>query len=1222
MKIAHSLPAVLSEAAKSGIGLVHVTNMEDSIQNAYGPSYFDYLFLNLKQNEKCGCFDVNECTAHTDLCHKMAACKNTAGSYTCTCPPYLVGDGRVEGTGCNKDECGKCASGTQCLDGSSCTCDVGTAGTGLLCPKSSAVIPLSVPRNSHSNLCDDETWNAVSSFTFDSIDTTIIVELDVNNAPDYVACLAMMKEQNVTILHEESLWNGFKVKDIVQARIQRVMESFGAYVDGIYYSNTPNDLFSEYGNIDYFADIVRVAKEQRRAFRIGVDVWDTDWSVKILSGEMADSVGVQIPKVDWAIVFRSNYDDWYQDCSVFAEGPFCPNHLMEANSVRDIENAIAEGKIASEQLVAWIFNANPDDFEKMFRKAHDSNIGSLFVTNGDRYSPIELGRWDDYLNSLKGLWPHCGCYDLNECADGEHDCLDGELCVNNHGGYSCFDPMAFRIQRARASPICSTQCDLNAQCKYGACQCKAGYSGMGIDCNASTQLNSLVIPIRKSPKIQSGVCVDSYWKEIAELEKATVILEIVSEHWMACIEMLHQNGIKVFAKIAGQNGKFKRMFAYLKSKVDDLQSTYKGMVNPFFVDPGATYETDWMYDTIEYSRKKNLKVGIQGSDAEWSINCVKVKKLDLVVVFKGRYRKLVDNCGEVGPGPFCGMGAQGQALSRDLMQAVSAGELQSEIFATIVYNANTRDIDTIVTLNDAFKLNGIFITEKPYFNSQKPLFWKKILHRIGLSEDNVRLRESGEDCGCVDIDECATNYDDCDDNASCVNTNGGFECECNAGFDGDGTVCMDINLCTKGLHNCDKYAECTDLGSSFECNCMEGFEGDGIECTDMNECADNPCDDYADCSNTIGSYSCSCHDGYIGNSKECSDVDECASGMHNCDPNATCFNTAGSFNCTCKIGFIGTGSNCVDIDECTSKEEFCATEAICANSIGSFSCSCPSGFTGDGKEICERDACNFCHELASCADDRSSCYCPEGTAGPGTQCSASRIVVPIQKIPLVSYKSSVCVDEYWQSIAQLGYQASVIVTFPSETWIPCMKILRESGADVYVAINARKSQFSNMFNYFSKQIISIQITYGEAVNGVYIFNPGNGGFSPSFYPDVLRLAKGKGLKFGVETYRVPFDVNTVRMADLVVVFKDVVDKFKSGCGVHGVGPFCQRSVITTSQVMRIEADIKSGIIPKEKIAAMVFGVASSETNSIIEANQNSIVGSVRKTFVIDVINKY
>ena len=52
MKIAHSLPAVLSEAAKSGIGLVHVTNMEDSIQNAYGPSYFDYLFLNLKQNEK------------------------------------------------------------------------------------------------------------------------------------------------------------------------------------------------------------------------------------------------------------------------------------------------------------------------------------------------------------------------------------------------------------------------------------------------------------------------------------------------------------------------------------------------------------------------------------------------------------------------------------------------------------------------------------------------------------------------------------------------------------------------------------------------------------------------------------------------------------------------------------------------------------------------------------------------------------------------------------------------------------------------------------------------------------------------------------------------------------------------------------------------------------------------------------------------------------------
>ena len=41
----------------------------------------------------------------------------------------------------------------------------------------------------------------------------------------------------------------------------------------------------------------------------------------------------------------------------------------------------------------------------------------------------------------------------------------------------------------------------------------------------------------------------------------------------------------------------------------------------------------------------------------------------------------------------------------------------------------------------------------------------------------------------IDIDECASELDNCHENATCNNTFGSFECTCNAGFDGDGVNC-------------------------------------------------------------------------------------------------------------------------------------------------------------------------------------------------------------------------------------------------------------------------------------------------------------------------------------------------------------------------------------------------------------------------------------------------
>ena len=41
----------------------------------------------------------------------------------------------------------------------------------------------------------------------------------------------------------------------------------------------------------------------------------------------------------------------------------------------------------------------------------------------------------------------------------------------------------------------------------------------------------------------------------------------------------------------------------------------------------------------------------------------------------------------------------------------------------------------------------------------------------------------------------------------------------------------DIDECTLGLNNCDDNATCTDTEGSFFCTCNVGYTGDGVNCT-------------------------------------------------------------------------------------------------------------------------------------------------------------------------------------------------------------------------------------------------------------------------------------------------------------------------------------------------------------------------------------------------------
>ena len=42
------------------------------------------------------------------------------------------------------------------------------------------------------------------------------------------------------------------------------------------------------------------------------------------------------------------------------------------------------------------------------------------------------------------------------------------------------------------------------------------------------------------------------------------------------------------------------------------------------------------------------------------------------------------------------------------------------------------------------------------------------------------------------MDECSTNTDNCDGNATCTNNAGNFTCTCNTGYEGNGLSCTGL----------------------------------------------------------------------------------------------------------------------------------------------------------------------------------------------------------------------------------------------------------------------------------------------------------------------------------------------------------------------------------------------------------------------------------------------
>ncbi|KAF6087537.1 CD93 molecule [Phyllostomus discolor] len=129
-----------------------------------------------------------------------------------------------------------------------------------------------------------------------------------------------------------------------------------------------------------------------------------------------------------------------------------------------------------------------------------------------------------------------------------------------------------------------------------------------------------------------------------------------------------------------------------------------------------------------------------------------------------------------------------------------------------------------------------------------------------------------------------------------------YTCHCPQGYQLDSTQqnCVDLDECQDSP--CSQ--ECINTPGGFHCECWVGYEPGSPEkgaCQDVDECAPghSPC--AHGCTNTDGSFYCSCKDGYVLTGKDgtqCQDVNECE-GPEGSICDSLCFNMQGSFRCGC-----------------------------------------------------------------------------------------------------------------------------------------------------------------------------------------------------------------------------------------------------------------------------------------------------------------------------------
>lgn len=318
-------------------------------------------------------------------------------------------------------------------------------------------------------------------------------------------------------------------------------------------------------------------------------------------------------------------------------------------------------------------------------------------------------------------------------------------------------------------------------------------------------------------------------------------------------------------------------------------------------------------------------------------------------------------------------------------------------------------------------------------------------NRLGSYTCNCNEGFHGDGFSCSDTDDCLVDDTLCGPHGTCLNVEGSFECDCPIGFarTDDGKACKDVDECAYEA-NCIN-GRCHNVPGGFNCDCLPGFQKDeeGLDCVDIDECEEISNCINGECINEGGSYVCQCPEGFSNNPSGVGCIDErtgdCFLGVDDIDGSAMCKNPIGKditratccctgypkgwgnpcehcpevntteYNVLCPggPGFLLNPINVVleDIDECVLLPGLCKG-GKCINVFGHYICECPLGYTLN-QETRQCEDFNECDEGATegvdpCGTDGEAecqnsvggfqCVCPPGwkTVDGGKRCEDER----------------------------------------------------------------------------------------------------------------------------------------------------------------------------------------------------------------------------------------
>ena len=274
-----------------------------------------------------------------------------------------------------------------------------------------------------------------------------------------------------------------------------------------------------------------------------------------------------------------------------------------------------------------------------------------------------------------------------------------------------------------------------------------------------------------------------------------------------------------------------------------------------------------------------------------------------------------------------------------------------------------------------------------------------------IAELTSKGQETEQYCQCPPYytgDLCEIDYNPCtnkcQNNGTCVFYYDGeynTVCSCTEYFTGENCT-SDIDECSTSTP-CQNNATCINLHGSFNCVCQDGFTGERCE-TNIDDCVDVICENNGSCVDLVNDFECNCIPGHSGKFCQWHYNQTCNGSTHGCVTAHTveCINDyegvvstadGNGFKCLCRVRFIG--------DRCETKVLYCTDNMVCGgperrlnciegDGLFDYQCKCKFGYAGDKCEI-DLDLCESspCHNGGTCKDHGSNftCLCPPGYTG-------------------------------------------------------------------------------------------------------------------------------------------------------------------------------------------------------------------------------------------------